>query len=139
MPWPGCADEAGAVDLVVTDQNMPGMSGVEVAAEVQRLRPGLRTVLISGHVSDALLAQAAAVGVLEVMAKQDSMAELGEAIREMLDTAGALGKAEPASSLRHGCDARRRSASPGLGSARHVEVDSGVRLWVAREILRARR
>ena len=77
--------EAGTLDLVVTDHNMPGMSGVEVAAELQRLRPGLRTVLISGHVSDDLLAEAAAVGVLDVMPKQDSMAALGESIRQMLD------------------------------------------------------
>jgi PAS domain S-box-containing protein len=77
--------EAGALDLVVSDHNMPGMSGVEVAAELQRLRPGLRTVLISGHVNDQLLAQAAAVGVLDVMPKQDNMAALGESIRQMLD------------------------------------------------------
>jgi PAS domain S-box-containing protein len=74
------------VDLVVTDQNMPGLTGIEVAAEVQRLRPGVRTVLITGHVTDALLAQAAELGVLEVMGKQDSMAELGESIRTLLDS-----------------------------------------------------
>jgi PAS domain S-box-containing protein len=77
---------AKGVDMVVTDQNMPGMSGVEVAAEVRRLRPGLLTVLITGHVSEALMAQAAAVGVKQVMEKQDSMAELGEAIGELLET-----------------------------------------------------
>ena len=74
------------VDLVVTDQNMPGLTGIEVAAEVQRLRPGVRTVLITGHVTEALLAQAAELGVLEVMGKQDSMAELGESIRTLLDS-----------------------------------------------------
>jgi len=79
-------DDAGPVDIVVTDQNMPGMLGIEVAAEVKRLRPSLRTVLITGHVSEALLDQAAAVGVHEVMGKQDSMAELGDAIGELLDT-----------------------------------------------------
>jgi DNA-binding NtrC family response regulator len=79
-------DDAGPVDIVVSDQNMPGMSGVEVAAQVSLLRPGLRTVLITGHVSDALLAEAAAAGVVEVMGKQDSMAELGEAIQKMLET-----------------------------------------------------
>ena len=84
MAW--LRDDAGKVDIVVTDQNMPGISGIEVAAQVQRLRPGLRTVLITGHVSEDLLAQAAKVGVHEVMAKQDSMAELGEAIGELLDT-----------------------------------------------------
>jgi PAS domain S-box-containing protein len=77
---------SGPVDIVVTDQNMPGLSGVQVAAEIRQLRPGLRTVLITGHVSDELLAQAAAVGVIEVMGKQDSMAELGEAICELLET-----------------------------------------------------
>ena len=84
MAW--LRDDAGKVDIVVTDQNMPGISGIEVAAQVKRLRPGLRTVLITGHVSEDLLAQAAEVGVHEVMGKQDSMAELGEAIGELLDT-----------------------------------------------------
>lgn len=84
MAW--LRDHADEVDIVVTDQNMPGMSGIEVAAAVSRLRTGLRTVLITGHVSDALLAQAAEVGVQEVMGKQDSMAELGEAIGELLET-----------------------------------------------------
>ena len=84
MAW--LRTEAGAVDIVVTDQNMPGMSGIEVASEVRRLRPGLRTVLITGHLNDGLLDQAQAVGVHKVMGKQDSMAELGEAIEKMLET-----------------------------------------------------
>ncbi|MBL0917251.1 MAG: PAS domain-containing protein [Hydrogenophaga sp.] len=74
------------IDLLVTDQNMPGSSGVEVAREVHRLRPGLRVAIVSGHVSDALIAEAARVGVDDVLAKQDSMDELGNAIRGLLDT-----------------------------------------------------
>ncbi|MEZ5702980.1 MAG: response regulator [Burkholderiaceae bacterium] len=79
-------DDAGDVDIVVTDQNMPGMSGIEVAQAVRRMRPGLRTVLISGRVSEELLAQAAEVGVCHVMEKQDSMAELGDAVAGLLDS-----------------------------------------------------
>ncbi|HEY9094252.1 MAG TPA: PAS domain-containing protein, partial [Hydrogenophaga sp.] len=56
-------DDAGEVDIVVTDQNMPGMSGIEVAQAVHRMRPDLHTVLITGRVSEELLAQAAEVGV----------------------------------------------------------------------------
>jgi PAS domain S-box-containing protein len=73
------------VDLLVTDQNMPGLSGVDVAREVRRLRPGLRVAIVSGHVSDALMAEAGEAGVAEVLAKQDSMDELGQAIRGLLE------------------------------------------------------
>jgi len=74
------------VDLVVTDQNMPGLSGVEVAREILRLRPGQRIAIVTGHVSDQLLANAAEAGVREVLGKQDSMDALGEAIRQLLES-----------------------------------------------------
>lgn len=83
------AHPAETVDLVVSDQNMPGMSGVDVAREVHRLRPGLRVAIVSGHVNDKLLAEAADAGVCDVMGKQDSMDALGEAIRELLERASA--------------------------------------------------
>ena len=75
------------VDLVVSDQNMPGLSGVETAIELHRLRPGLKIAIISGHVNERLLIEASAAGVSEVMGKQDSMDALGEAIRSLLDSA----------------------------------------------------
>ncbi|WP_382162313.1 PAS domain-containing protein [Hydrogenophaga sp. ANAO-22] len=75
------------VDLVVTDQNMPGISGVDVAREARRLRPGLRVAIVSGHVNDKLIAEATEAGVSDVMGKQDSMDALGEAIRELLERA----------------------------------------------------
>ncbi len=74
------------VDLVVSDQNMPGLSGVETAIEIHRLRPGLKIAIISGHVNDRLLTEASAAGVSEVMGKQDSMDALGEAIRGLLES-----------------------------------------------------
>ncbi len=73
------------VDLVVTDQNMPGMSGVDVAREVRQLRPGLRVAIVSGHVNDKLMAEAHSAGVSDVLGKQDSMDALGESIRALLE------------------------------------------------------
>ncbi|UCU93603.1 PAS domain-containing protein [Hydrogenophaga taeniospiralis] len=83
LDWLRTHDEP--VDLVVTDQNMPGLSGVDVARAIRRLRPGQRIAIVSGHVSDELLAEAAAAGVNEVLGKQDSMEALGAAIRQLLE------------------------------------------------------
>ena len=38
-----------AVDVLVTDQAMPGMTGVELAAVVQEKRPGLPILLVTGY------------------------------------------------------------------------------------------
>lgn len=73
------------VDLLVTDQNMPGMSGVELAQEVLRSRPGQRVAIVSGHVNDAVVQQAHAAGVTDVLGKQDSMDALAEAVRKLLE------------------------------------------------------
>jgi DNA-binding NtrC family response regulator len=37
------------VDLVITDMNMPGMSGLELMSQVRRSRPHLPVILISGY------------------------------------------------------------------------------------------
>jgi CheY-like chemotaxis protein len=46
-------DEAGAIDLLVTDHLMPGMTGVELAREIVARRPGLPVLVVSGY-SDAV-------------------------------------------------------------------------------------
>ncbi|MDE3097708.1 MAG: response regulator, partial [Chloroflexota bacterium] len=45
---------AGAIDLLVTDLVMPGISGRELAVRLRALRPGLRVLYMSGHAADAL-------------------------------------------------------------------------------------
>ena len=48
---------AGAqVDLVITDQIMPGLSGLETAARLRALRPGLPVLLATGYAERAGLA-----------------------------------------------------------------------------------
>lgn len=72
------------VDLLVTDQNMPGLSGIDVAREVARIRPGLRVAIMSGYVNDELREQARLSGVHEVLAKQDRVDDLVEAVRSLM-------------------------------------------------------
>ncbi|MBA4261301.1 MAG: hypothetical protein C0443_04570 [Comamonadaceae bacterium] len=83
LAWMGGSGEP--VDLLVTDQNMPGMSGVELALAVRALRPGQRVAIVSGHVNDQLVQDARAAGVSDVLGKQDNMDALAQAVRQLLD------------------------------------------------------
>ncbi len=69
-------DEAQRFDLVVTDVNMPGMSGIEMARELRALRADLPIVLISGHVTPRLRSDADAAGVREIVYKQNSVEQI---------------------------------------------------------------
>jgi len=73
-----------AWDLLVSDVNMPGLSGVGLARELGRLHPGLPVALSSGHVSDALRAEATAAGALALMHKEDTLEALGPLVARLL-------------------------------------------------------
>lgn len=61
-------------DLVIADYNLPGSShGLKLLAEVRRLRPTVRLILISGVVEPSQLAAAESLGVANrVLSKGDS-------------------------------------------------------------------
>jgi PAS domain S-box-containing protein len=76
--------QPSAFDLLVTDYNMPGQSGLDVARQTARLQPGLPVVLSSGSVDDELRAKAHALGILEVVEKQSTLEALAPAIEQAL-------------------------------------------------------
>ena len=73
-----------AFDLIVTDFNMPGLSGLQVAEELRRIRPGLPVVIASGYITGELTAGARAAGVRQVVYKPDTVDELCRTIRQLL-------------------------------------------------------
>ena len=75
---PQCAD------LVVTDFNMPGCSGLDVAREVAALRPELPLILSSGYISDSVAEQAQALGVRALLHKERTIEELETLVRQVL-------------------------------------------------------
>jgi PAS domain S-box-containing protein len=80
------ADPA-AYDLVITDFNMPGPSGIALAEALKHLAPDLPVVITSGHVTDELRERARQAGVRAVLLKENSFEELGSIVRTILGPA----------------------------------------------------
>ena len=72
------------VDVVFSDVIMPGMSGVDLVAEIRRLRPALPVLLTSGYTAQRTIPDECGGG-LQLLRKPYSQARLSVAIREVID------------------------------------------------------
>ena len=63
-------------DLVITDFNMPGLSGMEVARQLMSIRPDVPVVMLSGFLREAEIDTARAMGIREVLLKPNTVEEL---------------------------------------------------------------
>ena len=59
----------GAPDVLVTDIRMPGMSGLELAQEIRKLRPGLPVIVMTAHADLDNAVSAFASGAFEYLPK----------------------------------------------------------------------
>ena len=75
----------GALDLLLTDVVMPEMLGEQVAVEIQRLRPDIRVVFMSGYAEPVLGARGALDEGVVLVSKPFSETELLTKIRDALD------------------------------------------------------
>jgi CheY-like chemotaxis protein len=80
-------------DLIVTDFNMPEMTGLDLAKELARIVPGLPVVISSGYLSDEMRAAAVRAGVRGVLQKEYSLEQLAALVHTVL--AGDRPRAEP--------------------------------------------
>jgi len=84
------ADPLG-FDLVVSDYNMSGMSGLDVATQIRSIRPDLPVVIFSGFVTDQLRAAALQIGVREVISKANTVDEMCQRIQKLLSVQAGRG------------------------------------------------
>jgi two-component system cell cycle sensor histidine kinase/response regulator CckA len=75
----------GAFDLVVSDFNMPGMSGLDVAREVRSIRSDFPVVIMSGYIDETLQSQAVGAGVRHLIAKANIVEDLAAVLQRLLN------------------------------------------------------
>jgi PAS domain S-box-containing protein len=77
-------ENPAAFDLVITDQTMPELTGLELAGEILKVRPDIPIILCTGF-SEKVDAEAAAeAGITRFMMKPFTMREMAAAIRRAL-------------------------------------------------------
>jgi two-component system, cell cycle sensor histidine kinase and response regulator CckA len=77
-----------AFDLVITDQTMPHMTGLELARELRRIREDLPILLSSGNIHDLSHEDMRAAGVKGFIQKPYRKDQMARAIQEGLQTGG---------------------------------------------------
>jgi nitrogen-specific signal transduction histidine kinase len=73
-----------AFDVVVTDLTMPGLTGVDLARELLRLRPDIPIVLCTGFSETETAEKARQVGIKELLMKPLVMRDIAEAIQKVM-------------------------------------------------------
>jgi CheY-like chemotaxis protein len=73
-------------DVVITDQTMPGMTGVDLARRMLQIRPDIPIILCTGYSSTISEAEAKSLGIREFAWKPVGKSDIAMLIRKVLDT-----------------------------------------------------
>jgi signal transduction histidine kinase/ActR/RegA family two-component response regulator len=74
--------DPAAFDVVVTDETMPGMTGLKLAEEILRIRPDIPVILVTGFSETASPAETQAAGVHTVLRKPMEIDKVAEVVRD---------------------------------------------------------
>jgi PAS domain S-box-containing protein len=80
-------DEPGAFDLIITDQTMPGITGMELAQRAMEARSDIPVILCTGYSNQVDQEQALKGGVRDFLMKPMVVHTLAQAVRRVLDGA----------------------------------------------------
>jgi len=83
--WNYIRDTSHEIDLLITDQTMPGMTGIELAKEALAIRKDLPIILCTGFSNEVNRETVEEMGIGRFIPKPYRSLEIGKAIRELLD------------------------------------------------------
>ncbi|MGH8860563.1 MAG: response regulator [Jatrophihabitantaceae bacterium] len=73
--------------VILLDNQMPGPSGLEVAAQILADRPDQLIVLFSAYLDDEIIAEATRLGIASCVSKGDAL-DLATIIRDLVESRG---------------------------------------------------
>jgi len=74
------------IDLVITDETMPGLSGMHLAEQMLKIKPALPIILCTGYSERATAESTASIGIAGFFSKPVKMNELLQKIQQVLKT-----------------------------------------------------
>ena len=80
-----CEKFPGEIHLLLTDVVMPQMSGPELAARLDKVRPGLRVLYMSGYTDDAIVHHGVLAPGTKFIGKPFNAVDLALKVRDVLD------------------------------------------------------
>jgi len=79
-----CERHAGTIDLLVADVVLPTMSGVELREKIEKVRPGIRTLYMSGYSAEILAPKGIVPEGTHFIRKPFALADFAAKIREVM-------------------------------------------------------
>ena len=76
--------EHGGYALLLSDQTMPGMTGLELSTEVRKFAPSLPIIIMSGYFSKVSAGALEQIGRISLLAKPFTITELTQAVHRAL-------------------------------------------------------
>ena len=76
--------EAERFDLVITDLQMPGASGLDVLRHAKAREPGVPVVIVTGYAPDHVVAEATRLGAAKILRKPFDLDDAVAVARAML-------------------------------------------------------
>jgi CheY-like chemotaxis protein len=76
--------DPGRFDLVIADQTMPSMTGIDFARQIRLIRPDLPIILTTGYIGQLKIEQLRPMGIRELLPKPPTIRTLGQVVHRVL-------------------------------------------------------
>ncbi len=89
--WRAFEENPGRFDIVITDKNMPHLTGLELAEKIRHIRPAIPIIMCTGFQDPSSMDRAGACGINSIISKPLLVNELAVTIRKVLKEFGNQG------------------------------------------------